>query len=291
MLFTRVITASVLAPLIIWAVIASSNDVFKAIWTAVIALCAWEWSDLSGLKSLAARAGYLVVTLVTLTPFILWTDIVANIAVYFDNTDILKYSTVVDWFATPAVLFWLVASFYLKNREHELLKSRPSVRGKLIVGWFVLVTAWVFLVRMRLFHDWEMVLYLLFLIWMADISAYFVGRAWGQAKLSPLISPGKTIAGMWGAIVTAILMATITGFYYDFRISVKADFVLLSVVTVLISIYGDLAMSLAKRWRGVKDSGRLLPGHGGILDRVDSLIAAIPVFYTGITLIYEGITQ
>jgi len=274
-----------------WWVIESSNDVFKMMWTVVIVLCAWEWSDLSGLKSNIARVGFLAAVLITLTPFILWTDIIANIAQFFDDKEILKYSAILDWFAVPAVVFWLMVSVKLKNKAKEMLKSRPSVKIKLLVGWFVLVTAWVFFVRMRIFHGWDTVVYLLLLIWMADISAYFVGRAYGKTKLSPDISPGKTIAGLYGAILSAVVMALIAGVYFNFMDIIKADFVLLSVITVLISVYGDLAISLAKRWRGVKDSGFIIPGHGGILDRLDSMMAAIPVFYTGLMLIHEGILR
>ena len=121
--------------------------------------------------------------------------------------------------------------------------------------------------------------------------AYFVGRAYGKEKLSPLISPGKTMAGMYGALAAGLMMAIIMVFYNNFKATIKIDFILLTLLTVHISVYGDLAVSLAKRWRGVKDSGKLLPGHGGLLDRLDSLIAAIPVFYTGILLIYLGIAK
>ena len=287
MLLTRVITASILAPFIIWTVVSLSNTHFAILWGLVVLLCAWEWSNLAGLKSIVSRLVYLVVIIVSLLPFIYWLDIVGQVAVFFDSRDILKYSVTIDWFAVPAVVLWFVASILLKNRAPELLKSRPTVKIKLIVGWFVLVTALVFFIRLRNFHGWEFALYLLFLIWMADISAYFFGRAFGRTKLSP-ISPGKTVAGMWGGMLAAILMAVVAGFYYGFLQVIWADFVLLSLVTVLLSICGDLTVSLAKRWRGVKDSGTILPGHGGMLDRLDSLIAAIPVFYTGIILMYEG---
>lgn len=291
MLLTRVITASILAPLIIWAVVGLSNNVFSIIWALVIALCAWEWSNLSGLKTIVPRVMFVAAVMIGLLPFIYWTDIVANIAVYFENNDLLKYSVIVDWFATPAVAFWLIVSIALKRNERKLLKSRPSVKFKLIAGWFMLVTAWVFFVRLRVYHGYEFVIFLLLLIWAADVLAYFVGRAYGKEKLSPLVSPGKTLAGMYGALAAGLVMAIIMVFYYAFRATIKIDFILLTILTVHISIYGDLAVSLAKRWRGVKDSGNILPGHGGLLDRLDSLIAAIPVFYTGIVLIYLGITK
>ncbi len=291
MLRTRIITASILGPLIIWMVISASNDLFSMVWALIVALCAWEWSKLSGLQTVVAQILFVAAVVVGLLPFWYWTDIIANLANYYEDSDILNYSLVIDWLGVPAVVFWIIASVILKNNEKKLLKSRPPVKIKLAVGWFMLVTAWVFLVRLRLYHGFEFVLFLLLLIWAADILAYFVGRAYGKTKLSPLISPGKTLAGVYGALAAGLATAIILVFYNNFKPTIKIDFILLSLITVHISIYGDLAISLAKRWCGAKDSGTILPGHGGMLDRLDSLIAAIPVFYTGIMLIHIGMLQ
>ncbi|MGR9105495.1 MAG: phosphatidate cytidylyltransferase [Gammaproteobacteria bacterium] len=291
MLLTRVITASILGPLVIWAVISLSNDLFSLIWALVVVLCAWEWSKLSGLQTLIAQTLFILAVVVGFVPFWYSTDIVANIANFLEDSDLLQYSLLVDWFGVPAVVFWLMASVILKNKEKRLLQSRPSVRIKLAVGWFLLVTAWVFFVRLRIYHGYEFVVFLLILIWAADVLAYFIGRAFGKTKLAPLISPGKTMAGMYGALAAGLLVALVMVFYNDFRPTIKVDFILLSLLTVHISIYGDLGISLAKRWRGVKDSGNILPGHGGMLDRLDSLIAAIPVFYTGLMLIHMGLLE
>jgi phosphatidate cytidylyltransferase len=132
-------------------------------------------------------------------------------------------------------------------------------------------------------------MYLLVLIWAADTAAYFIGKKWGKTQLAPEISPGKTVEGVYGALAAAALCGIVLDLMfkvYNSAFIVAADFVFLSVITVLVSIYGDLFFSLVKRRRGVKDSGSILPGHGGILDRIDSLIAAIPVFYGGVYLIY-----
>jgi phosphatidate cytidylyltransferase len=134
-----------------------------------------------------------------------------------------------------------------------------------------------------------MTLYFLILIWAADISAYFSGKKYGKTKLAPEISPGKTVEGMYGALVIGVVCAIVLSLINGFGLMVALDFVLLSVLTVLISIYGDLFFSVVKRQRGVKDSGSLLPGHGGVLDRIDSAVAAIPFFYAGIFLEAYGL--
>jgi len=158
---------------------------------------------------------------------------------------------------------------------------------KALIGWFILLSAWMFLSRLRALYGTEMTMYFLILIWVADISAYFVGKKWGTTKLAPDISPGKTVAGMYGALISGLICAVVLSLIYGFQLMIAADFVLLSVLTVLISIYGDLFVSVVKRQRGVKDSGSLLPGHGGVLDRVDSMIAAIPFFYGCIYFVYR----
>jgi phosphatidate cytidylyltransferase len=175
----------------------------------------------------------------------------------------------------------------IRNTPSGLLKLELKTRYKALIGWFVLLSAWMFFSRLRAFYDVEMAFYFLILIWAADIVAYFVGKKYGQTKLAPEISPGKTLAGMYGALIAGLVCAVALSLIYGFDLMIASDFVLLSVLTVLLSIYGDLFFSLVKRQRGVKDSGSILPGHGGILDRIDSLIAAAPFFYAGIFLIYR----
>ncbi|MDD1623055.1 MAG: phosphatidate cytidylyltransferase, partial [Methylococcaceae bacterium] len=172
-------------------------------------------------------------------------------------------------------------------------------RIKAFIGWLVLLSAWMFLGKLRAYYGPEMTLYFLLVIWAADISAYFVGKKWGKDKLAPEVSPGKTVQGMYGALASALLCAIALRLYYglsslqtdesQIAVLMSVDLVMLSILTVLISIYGDLFFSLVKRLKGVKDSGAILPGHGGILDRVDSLIAAAPFFYAGITLIGRSV--
>jgi len=208
----------------------------------------------------------------------------------FVMEDIRNQSDIVEWLALPAVLFWVLTMMVIRNSPEGVLQLELSPFKQALIGWFVLLMSWMFLSRLRTFFGSEMTMYFLLLIWVADIAAFFVGKKWGETKLSPEISPGKTVEGMYGALGSSVICAGILVLIMQFQEPmIIADFILLSVLTVLISVYGDLFFSVVKRRAGVKDSGSLLPGHGGILDRIDSLCAAIPLFYAGIYLESVGL--
>ena len=120
---------------------------------------------------------------------------------------------------------------------------------------------------------------------MADIGAYFAGRAFGKAKLAPRVSPGKSWAGVWGGLAAVALLAIVASLLANAGVAEAMLLVVASLVTGFVSVLGDLLESMLKRFRGIKDSSQLLPGHGGIMDRIDSLTAAIPVFALMITLL------
>ena len=145
-------------------------------------------------------------------------------------------------------------------------------------GWFAL--GWI---RIQPDGSWLILLFLL-IVWAADTGAYFAGKAFGNKKLSPSISPGKTLAGLYGGLVAAPLVALLAAKLMPIEPVDPVALILLSLVTVLVSVGGDLMISLHKRTSGYKDSGNLLPGHGGILDRVDSLLAGAPFFALGLLL-------
>ena len=126
------------------------------------------------------------------------------------------------------------------------------------------------------------VVFLFMLVWIADSGAYFAGRRWGRTKLASHVSPGKTREGVYGALTAALGFAVIGALVLGLGVTQWPLFILICMVTVIFSIIGDLFESMLKRQRGIKDSGSLLPGHGGILDRVDSMTAAAPVFVLGL---------
>jgi phosphatidate cytidylyltransferase len=290
MLLKRIITASVLATLIALAVFQLPMEYFSLAIGLITLLAAWEWSDLAGLSSTIKRALFIAALILPMLGLHFWTQILELISQLADWPDVRDYSGILEWLVIPPVLFWVLVMILIRSTPAAVLALQLKTRSKLFIGWFVLLSAWLFLSRLRSLYGSEMTMYFLILIWVADISAYFAGKKWGETKLSPEISPGKTVAGMYGALISGLICAILLNLYnlkYGFNPMVAADFVLISILTVLISIYGDLFVSVVKRQRGVKDSGTLLPGHGGVLDRIDSLIAAIPFFYGCIYFIYR----
>jgi len=287
MLLKRIITASVLASLIALAVFKLPMEYFSLVIGLVTLLAAWEWSNLAGVTSLVKRVLFLLVLILPMLGIHFWTQILELIAQALDWPDVRDYSGILEWLVIPPVLFWILVMILIRNTPTGVLNLKLKTRYKVLIGWFVLLSAWMFLSRLRAFYGTEMTMYFLILIWVADISAYFAGKKWGVTKLAPEISPGKTVAGMYGALIAGVVCAVALSLIYGFNLMIASDFMLLSVLTVLISIYGDLFVSVVKRQRGVKDSGSLLPGHGGVLDRIDSMIAAIPFFYGCIYFIYR----
>ena len=190
--------------------------------------------------------------------------------------------------ATPAGLraaLWLALAFWTAMAVWIFLLPRKNGRAAVFfAGVFALSLAWTALVRMRI--DWpaghEAVLYSLLIVWLADSGAYFAGRSWGVRKLAPLVSPGKTVAGLWGGVVACMLLALLASLW---RGQGMGALVVTTVIVGFYSVVGDLLESHCKRFAGVKDSGNLIPGHGGVLDRFDSLLAAAPCLMLGLVLL------
>ncbi len=289
MIQLRVITATVLASLLAVAVFFLSPEYFSILIGLITLGGAWEWSNLSGVKATAKRILFLLLLLLPMLGVFFWTQFLELVATVFDWPDVRAYSGILEWLVVPPILFWILLMLLIRNAPAAVLQMQIKPVYKLLIGWFVLQAVWMFFTRIKAFYGPEMMMYFLLLIWAADVTAYFVGRYFGKTKLAPDISPGKTVEGMYGALVAGALCAVVLSLIYGFNVLVAFDFVLLSVLTVLISIYGDLFISVLKRQRGVKDSSSLLPGHGGILDRIDSLVAATPFFYAGVLLIYRTI--
>jgi phosphatidate cytidylyltransferase len=315
MLRQRVITAAILAPLVVLAVFQLPVDIFSLIFALIILVAGWEWGRLIGITE-KRNIYFFIAALIAPMLFIhFWTQFlealqylietgqqqiyqkakaagwisISSFMEYLNIPDVRSYSGILEGLMVPPVLFWVIVMLVIKHAPDNILKLELKTKHKAWIGGFVLVMAWLFFVRMRTLYGPEMTMYFLILIWVADISAYFAGKKFGTTKLAPEISPGKTTAGFYGAILSAAVCGILLSLIYGFQFIIATDFVLLSVLTVLISVFGDLFFSVAKRQGGVKESGSILPGHGGILDRIDSIIAAAPFFYTGVYLIYRVI--
>lgn len=301
MLVQRILTASVLAALVVLAIFELSANYFSLFLAIITVIGGWEWIKLTDVDSLGRRIFFLLMLILPMLGVTYWTLFLEFLGESMEWPEIKEYSDVLEWFVIAPVLFWILVMMLIRQASGELLRMEIAPRLKSFIGWLVLFSAWMFLTKLRAYYGSGMTLYFLVLIWAADIGAFFAGKRWGKDKLAPEVSPGKTIQGMYGALVSAVVCG-IAFVIYGQSIAqdsteaqegmlryldelVFFDVMLLSVFTVLVSIYGDLFFSLVKRRKGVKDSGNLLPGHGGILDRVDSIIAATPFFYAGLLLI------
>ena len=265
MLRKRILTASVLAILVILAVFKFSVSNFSTVLLAIILAGAWEWARLVGFENKRDRFLYSLVVLVLI--FTLWP------LVY-------EHSIIVNKLLVATVVFWLLALLWIL-----CFASQPTNRNQMAIiataGLFVLVPTWVSLVVLRMEFGLGYVLFLLLLVWSADTGAFFAGRRWGRHKMAKTISPGKTWEGAIGGAVATLVLA------FPGEIALgwtgpSIGFVMVCVGTMAFSILGDLFESMIKRQIGYKDSSLLLPGHGGILDRLDSLTAAAPVFLIGL---------
>lgn len=265
-LHQRTWTALILGPLVLGAVLWLPAPAFALFLALVVLIGAWEWGGLVGIEATAARGAYVALLAAGLVFFWLqpgWRP----------------------WMIAVGAGWWAAQTMILARVSRVELRQGLDWAGA-AAGLLVLVAPWVALVVLREQGPAgpRLVLFLLLLIWIADSVAYFVGRRWGRAKLAPVLSPGKTRAGVYGAVAAAAVGGVLLGYALSFGVPGTILAALACAVTVVVSVVGDLYESLLKRRRGVKDSGQLLPGHGGFLDRIDSLTAAAPVFTLGILL-------
>jgi len=289
MLLQRILTALVLAAVAITAIFTLPTLYFYLFIAVIVLIAAWEWTYLSELDKTSSKVWFILALIVPMLGITFWTQILELLALLLEWPKIKEYSGILEWLVIGPVIFWVMMMFLIRKTPEALLAIELKKRTKAFIGWFVLFSAWMFLVKLRAFYGSEAVMYFLALIWIADIAAFFAGKKFGKDKLAPVISPGKTVQGMYGALISAIICSVLLAFYYDYPFMIATDFGMLSILTVLVSIYGDLFFSLMKRKSGVKDSGSILPGHGGVLDRIDSVIAAAPFYYAGVILIGRSV--
>lgn len=259
---TRVMTAVVLGVVLLVVILWLPWWATVAAVTALVMAGGWEWSAFMRLRSLGARAAYLL--LLALLLALAWRASAAP--------------ATRELILAVAVVWWLTAFLWI-----AFAPRRVSAWSAGVAGVLALVPSWLALVYLRrLPHGAQWVLFALLLVWVADIGAFFVGRRFGRIRLAPEVSPGKTWEGALGGLAVSALVAVAGAAW--FRVALW-PFLPLCLAAVGFSIVGDLTESLLKRFAGMKDSGSMFPGHGGVMDRIDSLTGAAPVLLLGLTLL------
>jgi phosphatidate cytidylyltransferase len=265
----RVVTAGILIPIVVAAILFLETEQLAIGIAAIALLAGLEWSALAGINSATAKVVFLTMLAACL----------------YGTYELISYSWFTDWLFIFATILWFAITVNLFSYKH-IDRAAPGV-GVLqaVICFVVLIPLWIALLVIH--SNGEdgplIVLFLLILIWVADSGAYFSGMRWGKRKLAPVISPKKTWEGVYGALFGAIVCGVLLAWMQQDEAG-AVWLIPISVVTVAMSIVGDLFESVLKRRMDMKDSGTLLPGHGGVLDRIDSLIAAAPVFALGLQL-------
>jgi phosphatidate cytidylyltransferase len=256
----RVITALPLGLAVLGILLFMSPWVAVAVIALIFLAGAWEWAGLAGAGSALSRFVYVLAVAAGL--WLGWTATA--------DADGLLF------FLRIAALWWLVAFFWI-----VLAPQRGGKGAAAVVGWLVLVSAAVSLARLAMLepNGRALLLFMIVLIVAADVGAYFGGRQFGRSKLAPRVSPGKTWEGFAVGMLAATAVSATGAYFFGGGV---LPWLALGVMVALVSVIGDLTESMFKRRAGLKDSSGLLPGHGGVLDRVDSVTAAAPVFLLGL---------
>ena len=268
MIKQRVITALILAPLMIIGIFLLPLKQFAFFIAAIATLGAWEWANIAGYERRWGRIAYAVAVFVCL---------------YLSARALSMYPELLIYFLIIGTLWWALAFLLVRSYPGgtQIWHARPI---RALLGLCVLVPMWVGFMHLKQQpHSSLLIVLVMLIIWGADTGAYFAGKRWGKAKLAPNVSPGKSWAGFWGGFATSLMVGAVFGLCVDLwlqpmRVSDYLQLLIIAGVTMVVSVLGDLVESMMKRHRGIKDSSSLLPGHGGVLDRIDSMAAAVPVF-------------
>jgi phosphatidate cytidylyltransferase len=278
----RLITALFLVPIVIAALFLLPPVGFALVTLVVCMLAAWEWGQLAGFKSRSQR-----IWLAILCGFLL-ALMMLSIPAYDRSVHLLQISGSL-WLS---LAWWLAALLLVLFYPGSAAMWRNSRPWRLVFGLLTIVPFFWGMLALRQFGYEEnhftgswWLLYVMLLVWGADSGAYVFGKLFGKHKLAPKVSPGKTWEGLIGGLVTSAVISWLFGRYAPLNI-VPTTLLICSVVAALASVLGDLTESMFKREAGIKDSGHLIPGHGGILDRIDSLTAAVPVFACLMLLVF-----
>ena len=268
-LWARLITAGILGPLVVAEILVPGWGVLlQATLALFLLLAAREWAALSGIPAATVQ----------------WVYGASVVGLSFALDSWLVSASARQDLAGASVGLWLVITAVIVRHARAEPVPVPGRAGGLMLGVLVLVPFWLSANWLKAL-DARLLLAAAALVWLADSLAYFVGRTFGRRRLAPAISPAKTWAGVTGALAAAPIVVLGLGLLKPALDLPLLPMLGLCLLTVVVSIVGDLLESLLKRAAGVKDSGSLLPGHGGVLDRIDSLTAAFPMFYLGVSFL------
>lgn len=259
----RILTAVILAPIAIGCVFFLPPVGFAFFIAFVITLGAWEWANLSGIDNQGGRIAYAAV--VALLMYVSW-------------------QVPWHWLLILGAVWWVVSLRWVFGYP-DSAREWGGTPVRLLMGLLILLPAFAGFNQLKHFElSNGYILYLFALIWGADVGAYFSGRRFGKKKLAVKVSPGKSWEGVYGGLATVTVIAIAVSLYMEAGLLFMVGAVLASCATVMVSVLGDLVESMVKRHSGIKDSSNLLPGHGGVMDRIDSLTAAAPVFALALLL-------
>jgi phosphatidate cytidylyltransferase len=273
---TRLLAALVMAPVTIAAILLLDTPWIMALSAVIFLMGLWEWFELAEVEDTLARTVLLVANLALMVAMV-WASRSAG-----------GYSYVLFQLASViGVVWWLVAILWLRAPRFASDHESWARMFKLGAGALAVIPAWCALGWIHAGnpngHLWLFTA--LGIVWAADSGAYFVGRKLGRRKLAPTISPNKTVEGMLGGLAAALAVGLGGALLAGATAGQLPLVALVAVIATLASVVGDLFESLLKRHAGVKDSGHLIPGHGGVLDRIDGVLAALPVFALGKALL------
>ncbi|WP_075182130.1 phosphatidate cytidylyltransferase [Pantoea sp. 1.19] len=282
MLKSRLITALILIPVVIAALFLLPPAGFAITTLVICMLAAWEWGQLAGFVTRTQRV-WVAVLCGLLLSLMLFT-----LPAYQNDVHTPRIGGAL-W---AALGWWLMALALVLSYPRSAAFWRGSSLLKLLFGLLTIVPFFWGMLALRQYHYQDdhtlgawWLLYVMILVWGADSGAYLFGKLFGKHKLAPRVSPGKTWEGFFGGLLTSALIAWLFGTWAPLNVA-PATLLLCSVAAALASVLGDLTESMFKREAGIKDSGHLIPGHGGILDRIDSLTAAVPVFACLLLLVF-----
>lgn len=256
----RLLTTLILVPLVLMAIFYANVLVLGGLVLLLIAMLGWEWLQLIPINNRIHQGIFIALLLLLVWPAVHWLH---------------------DWLIVDLVAWGLILIAVLTYPASQAVWGRRVIVGALCLLLLPLVASAISALYQQA-QGKALIVYLLCLIWATDIGAYLAGKQWGKHKLIPKVSPGKTVEGSLGGFALAILVAGIAAVY--FKPAHLSSWFVVAALTAFISMLGDLFISMLKRRCQVKDTGSIFPGHGGVLDRLDSLIAALPLFYFAQTI-------